>query len=157
MRALFLLASLALAGAAAPAPRKPAAMRPAPAAPVAEPAGPTEAELLTQARQQMDLARAEIQRLRIVADEAEGQKATIADLRAKNARLIEAGEALIAAYEKRWGKSVRVDAFGRARVKFETEMQDRRDALYRNGADAPAAAAEPATAEPAPQSPPQGR
>ncbi len=127
----------------------------APAA-AAETASPTDAEQLASAIAQLNAARGELQQLRSVAAQAEGDKAAIAELRARNARLVEIGRELLGAYEARYGKTVRFEPFNRARVNFETELQKTGDAIYQNQADAVSVRANevnaaPDAAEPAPK------
>jgi hypothetical protein len=126
MRALLIAAALLAAPAAGAAA--------APAASAAAPADYT-ATALASANRQLDEARAEIQRLRGLAADTEAQQAQLADVRAKNERLVTIGNELIAAYEARYAKSHFVP-FTTARAKFEAELQKTGEAIYQNKADA---------------------
>ncbi|KPF78555.1 hypothetical protein IP88_03430 [alpha proteobacterium AAP81b] len=129
MRSLILLAVLLATPALAQ--RAPAAP-----APPAAPAAPTDAELLARANAQLDAARAEIQRLRAIGAEAEALQASSAEVRARNERLVAIANELVAAFEARYGKTVRFAPFNRARVKFEAELAKTSERIYQNQADA---------------------
>ena len=128
MRARFApVVGLGLLGLAAAWPPVAAMAQPAPVA------APTDE--VVQLGRQLDAARVEIQRLRAQLADAEPQKASLAECRARNDRLVAIGRDLVASYEKRYAMSS-FGPFPGSRVRFETEMQKTGESIYQNQVDA---------------------
>ncbi len=120
------------------------------ASPVPPPvaAAPSPDDQIAQLQGQLNAARNEIFRLRAAVTDAEAAREALKTCEAKNQRIAAIGLGLIESYDKRYRKR-HDDAFQLGRRKFETELQDKGDAIYRNRTDAVAPAASPAPSSPA--------
>jgi hypothetical protein len=118
------------------------------AAPVeAQGVRPAPADELEATRAELQAARAEVQRLRALAADAEAGRTTLAQCATKNARLVEIGQGLIAAYEKRYGRG-QVGPFQLQRARFEAELQASGDLMHENKLDAAPPRVAPAPSQP---------
>jgi len=90
---------------------------------------------LAQLQQQLALAQQEIQRLQGLLVDAGQQTAALQQCREKNGRLVDVGNALIAAFEQRYRRSAFMP-FQIGRRKFEAELQSQGDIIHSNKVDA---------------------